>query len=306
MKASLLRLLSLAAVFNFHAPALADELSNCLVALETTQYSMDFSQPLKTRKLVANEKQLLRDFAEKHSRYKNDPKALETLFTEVDAITQQDSVEQVVNIMSYHLESKKDLAIIKKELSDMSLQLAAMWDKNKPGLHIRDTQNTPDWNSVIVHQRAKSQNEKIWVKLSELLKEKGDTADQVAIKLETLLNSNNLDGTLLLRYEDLEKALQVQGRTMGFAAQESAMKPTSDEVFLCYLFYLGVLKPQGKDLSDLRAAIVTAKADHGGEISNVGNLIFWSIKNLSSQSPDSFSLGGRIISVQDFLRQQQQ
>lgn len=281
----------------------ADKLSECLGRLQTKQHTMLFGNPQIRRSLTDEEKQMLRDFTKIHTRFEDDPSAFEKLFNEADAVSDIDTVRQVISLMDYHMESGKSMNTIRAELDAIKEESKSLWSSPKRGAGFMDLQPTADWNSLIIFQRAKNQNEAAWKKLSQFLMEKGDSPLQAASKIEVLLDNNSFDGNFQLRYAELEKALEVKSNSIGIVPKEITHKPTSNEVFTSYILYLGLIRPKGKDLNDLKTAIATAKEDHASSINNVGNLLHWTMKNLTAEeSSDKLRIGGRIISIQQFLQ----
>ncbi|MEZ4813791.1 MAG: hypothetical protein R3A80_01105 [Bdellovibrionota bacterium] len=278
----------------------ADDLINCLLRLQTTRHTMNFAEVISTRSLNAEEKQLLHDFAQKHTKYKDSPEELEKFFKEVDAITPHDSVEEVIAVMEYRLASRKDLETIKAELVALQDDIPQYWKERERSILPGDIDQQVRWNSLLIFQRAQHENKAAFVQIRDLLISKGDDPNEVAAKLEVLLDTGNFDASFALRYEKLEEIFKVTATPMGIASKPQEMKPTTQQVFQSYILY-SIMSKNGKGFDELSAAVNQAKRLQGDDIHNVGNLLYWTTRQLEELNKIPLRTGGRIITLGDFV-----
>ncbi len=261
---------------------------------------MDFARPITTRELSSKEKDELRDFVTRHTKYESDTAALTQLFKEADALTVHDNVSQVIDLMEYHLESSKKIETIKGELEELETSVSEKWGMLREGL-LRDEVAQLDWGKAISLLRAKHKNPKVYSSLIDLFHSKDDTPNQAASKIELLVDNDLLDGNFVLRYDDLSKALTVKAAAIGLNPTVAEIPPTTQEVLHSYLIFSLLQKKQSTGLGDFQEKVETLKKEHSPEIKSVGNLLYWMMRDFLKEGPRDLHQGRGIITLDQLM-----
>lgn len=261
---------------------------------------MDFASPITTRELSSKEKEELRDFVTRHTKYERDTAALTQLFKEADALTVHDNVSQVIELMEYHLESSKNIKTIKGELEELETSVSKQWGMQREAL-LRDEAAKLDWGKAISLLRAKHKNPKAYSSLMDLLHSKGDTPNQAASKIELLVDNDLLDGNFVLRFDDLSKALSVRAAPIGLIPVVAEIPPTTQEVLHSYLIFSLLQKKQAIGLDEYQKKVEVLKREHASDIKNVGNLLFWMMRDFLKEGSTDLHQGRGIITLDQLM-----